>query len=331
MPLFDGSNQYGSAGRLQGITCFPLTTYFDGAETAYNHELGHQWINFLRDTPLKAGVPHWPLSDLASGVMGYSKPGGQGLSFPYTLQETVSGYLVGARPGEPVFNDLELYLMGLLPPDSVQIHFVFQNQDQTPMVGQVLPGPVTSFTLQDIVAAEGARTPSFKEAPKRFRIASLIISENLLSSDAMCFYNYFAKRAESKTTLPFHSGFSQGTAKPFFISTGGRGSLDTGIDYTFNRVGQAAAGPADEVGLVRNYPNPFNGTTIMSYDLNKGGRVRLMIFDAAGRCVAVPADENQSPGRHSVRWEADGMPAGLYVCRIQTDGSVKAGKMLLLK
>jgi hypothetical protein len=43
LSVFDNSSTYGSKGRLQGISVFPISSLFDGAETAYQHELAHQW------------------------------------------------------------------------------------------------------------------------------------------------------------------------------------------------------------------------------------------------------------------------------------------------
>ena len=66
------------AGRLLGITIFPSAAFFDGASNATTHELGHQWLAFLDFPPLQQGVPHWPISDLAQDIMGFSISGGEG-------------------------------------------------------------------------------------------------------------------------------------------------------------------------------------------------------------------------------------------------------------
>ena len=96
--LIDSGAGYGSARRLQGISRFPLPTMFDGAEAGYQHELGHQWINFLRGTPLEPGIPHWPLSDLAADIMGFSLAGSNvGGQFPYNLVPDGNDYRV-VRP-----------------------------------------------------------------------------------------------------------------------------------------------------------------------------------------------------------------------------------------
>ncbi|MEX2281348.1 MAG: hypothetical protein WEE89_02545 [Gemmatimonadota bacterium] len=71
---YDLGPAYGSSSRLQGITSYPNDNQFDLAETSNIHELAHRWINFTRGTELESGSPHWPLSDVAYGLMGLQDP-----------------------------------------------------------------------------------------------------------------------------------------------------------------------------------------------------------------------------------------------------------------
>ncbi len=184
-----------------------------------------------------AGVGFWSttLADpsLASGVMGFSiPPTNQGGTYACLLTPEAGGVRLTPRIGSPVFNDLDLYLMGLLPPDQVGDHIVFVNQEQArtqPCTG-LFTGPTTTVRISDIVSAVGPRVPHYSVAPKHFRIATIIVSKDgLLSEDEMAFYSFFSSRAEETHEVPYQSGFSKGFAKPFAISTGGRGSLDVGL------------------------------------------------------------------------------------------------------
>ena len=83
---------YGSNGRLQGINVFPIDTFFDMADTGAVHETGHQWINFLTLPILRSGSPHWPVSSLARGIMGFNIPGSiVGGNFPFNLVPLPNG------------------------------------------------------------------------------------------------------------------------------------------------------------------------------------------------------------------------------------------------
>jgi hypothetical protein len=180
LTIFDNTAAYGSSGRLQGCTVFPIPTFFDGASPDYQHELGHQWINFLSFSPLNLAVAHWPLSDLASGIMGWAKsPGGQGLTFNFNLVPSGSNYTLAADTNPKVFKDLSLYLMGFIPAGSVGSHFVFNDQSQ-PITGGTLHGPVTTVTITDVTTSMGARVPIHTDAQKKFRIATIIVSRALL-------------------------------------------------------------------------------------------------------------------------------------------------------
>lgn len=221
---------YGSAGRLKGITLFPMPIYFDGASTDFVHELGHQWISALDEVPaLASGVPHWPLSDLATDVMGWSDPvNKQGLSLPYTLKPNGANYDLVPDDTPKGFNDLSLYLMGLLPPAQVGAHFSFVNQNQSTS-GGVLLGPVTPVTVQDVIAKVGPRVPAAGQKP-RYRNATVFVTQNgLATQQQMRLYDFFARRAAEEAEVQTAQGLVDGPSKPFFTATGGRARLNPRI------------------------------------------------------------------------------------------------------
>jgi formylglycine-generating enzyme required for sulfatase activity len=83
--------------------------------------------------------------------------------------------------------------------------------------------------------------------------------------------------------------------------------------------------------LLQNYPNPFNPSTAISYQLTAISHVRLAIYDALGRNVATLVDEVKPAGTHSVSWNAQEFPSGLYVYRLVAGDQRTSKKMLLLK
>jgi hypothetical protein len=216
---------YGSAGRLQGISVFPVPSFFDMGETGSIHELGHQWINYLALPILKQGTPHWPASTLARGVMGLSIAGSNvGGAFPWDIVPAGGGYQYQSAAVTREFNDLDLYLMGLLPPAGVGNHLVAQNQSQQPCQGCAVA--VSTVTINDIVGSQGARLPDASTSQKQFRYATLIVTrDRLLSNDELAFFHRFAARGEAAQPLPFSSGLAQGTTKPWAVATKGLSSL----------------------------------------------------------------------------------------------------------
>jgi hypothetical protein len=95
----------------------------------------------------------------------------------------------------------------------------------------------------------------------------------------------------------------------------------------------------DGFSLLQNYPNPFNEQTRMDYTLRSGGSrcwVTFRVFDLLGREVAQLVNEQQEPGRHTVRWNAKSVSSGVYICRLSVfEGALPtrtfSRKMLLLK
>ena len=237
--VYDHLAGTGIPDRLLGTIIFPIDFFFDLAARSNIHEIGHQWINSLDGTLADPRGAHWPVSDLAYGVMGYSGAGGQGQSFPFDLIEQADGsYLLSSREFATEFNDVELYVMGLATAAEVGQHFVFSNQDQLGQLrpGGVLAGPVVPVTIGDIIASNGPRVPAAGDAPTEFRLATIVLSKGrLLTPEEMAFFDHMAARGESRVELPFTTGLSRGVTKPFFLATGGRASLSTTLLPISNR------------------------------------------------------------------------------------------------
>jgi hypothetical protein len=71
-----------------------------------------------------------------------------------------------------------------------------------------------------------------------------------------------------------------------------------------------------EFALGQNFPNPFNPTTIIRYELPTQSRVTLKIYDVLGQEVKTLVEEVQGVGYESVEWNASGVASGVYFYRI---------------
>ncbi len=83
--------------------------------------------------------------------------------------------------------------------------------------------------------------------------------------------------------------------------------------------------------LAQNFPNPFNPSTTIEFSLPAAGPVHLAVFDLLGRRVRTLLSGNMQPGVYRVTFEAAGLAAGVYVCRLETEGLAASRKMLLLR
>jgi len=83
--------------------------------------------------------------------------------------------------------------------------------------------------------------------------------------------------------------------------------------------------------LYSNYPNPFNSSTTIRFDVPVATQVQLTVYDLLGRTVEVLANKKFTPGHYMVRWNAANQPAGLYFYRLQAGEFTRTAKMLLVK
>ncbi|UCH62961.1 MAG: T9SS type A sorting domain-containing protein [Fidelibacterota bacterium] len=91
-----------------------------------------------------------------------------------------------------------------------------------------------------------------------------------------------------------------------------------------------------ELTLHANYPNPFNPTTTIGFDLPQTGAVTLRVYDVLGREVRQLMNRPMGPGHHYVTWNGrtdDGreVPTGIYIARLVTPENARSIKMVLLK
>ena len=89
--------------------------------------------------------------------------------------------------------------------------------------------------------------------------------------------------------------------------------------------------------IAHNYPNPFNPTTTIQYELPTNSRVRINIYNILGQLVAELTNEIKSAGYYKQVWNGSSLASGVYLLRIEaeslenSDRIVKSIKMLLIK
>ena len=105
--------------------------------------------------------------------------------------------------------------------------------------------------------------------------------------------------------------------------------VPTGVDETKNVVPAATR-------ISSIYPNPFNPSTRIVFELRESARVELSIYDVSGRKVAVLADKDMEAGRYGISWHgrtSGGAVAasGVYFCRLEAGGMLETRKMVLVR
>ena len=103
-------------------------------------------------------------------------------------------------------------------------------------------------------------------------------------------------------------------------------------------ISQEALGPSalpDQFSLGPNYPNPFNPSTIIPYQLPVAAHVRLQVFNLLGQRIATLVDGEQPAGFHSARWDGTdaagrAVGAGVYLYRLVSGQRVATERMVLV-
>jgi hypothetical protein len=83
--------------------------------------------------------------------------------------------------------------------------------------------------------------------------------------------------------------------------------------------------------LAQNFPNPFNPSTRIMYSLSNAARIRLSLYDTAGREVAVLVNEVKAAGVHDIRFDTSDLPSGVYFYRLKGPDGIVTRKMTLMR
>ncbi len=138
---------------------------------------------------------------------------------------------------------------------------------------------------------------------------------------------------KSRFSASIDSGLVAALTIPNSVSSNGKEVSKGNI----NRSDNAKSTESPKSFSVANYPNPFNPTTTISYQLPKKGMVSLKVYDLLGREIAVLADGIKSAGYYEVNFSGINLSSGVYIYRLTDkplDGSKEftaVKKLMLLK
>ncbi len=90
---------------------------------------------------------------------------------------------------------------------------------------------------------------------------------------------------------------------------------------------------AKDVKIIGAYPNPFNPTTSIEFELGAKAAVKITIYDSLGKEVQILCSEQKNAGKNKVQWNPAmlNLPSGIYFCRITAGVSVSMVKLIYLK
>ena len=89
-----------------------------------------------------------------------------------------------------------------------------------------------------------------------------------------------------------------------------------------------------EFTLSNNYPNPFNPSTTIEYEIPKAAYVKLEIYNSIGELITTLENSFQNPGKYNVQWngknsKGEEVSSGIYFYRMSSNGLTLVKKMIM--
>ncbi|HLP18569.1 MAG TPA: M20/M25/M40 family metallo-hydrolase [Bacteroidota bacterium] len=199
-------------------------------------------------------------------------------------------------------------------------------------LGEALPVELSAFSVQ----AQGAQiyvqwNTACETNNAGFEVEKKVVSESAHGPVTLWERIGFVNGHGTCSTPQQYFFVDANTSRSTGMHTYRLKQLDRDGAYVYSAERSITLTGASAWKLMQNFPNPFNPSTSISFDLPVSGHVRLTVFDMLGRRVAVLADEERSSGRHTVAWDASGVAAGVYCYRIETRTWTETKSMLLLE
>ena len=87
----------------------------------------------------------------------------------------------------------------------------------------------------------------------------------------------------------------------------------------------------EEYYLFENYPNPFNPTTTIKYQIQELSFVTIKVYDLLGNEIETLVNEQKPTGSYEITWYEEQLTSGVYFYRLQAGSFVETKKMVLMK
>lgn len=122
-----------------------------------------------------------------------------------------------------------------------------------------------------------------------------------------------------------------------FSNAEGPGGFISGARINGNSYGTITSSISESPSVITKFhlapafPNPFNPSTTISYEVPSRSDVKLVIYNVLGQEVATVVDEQKQAGRYSLEWNASNVPSGVYFYRLQAGSFVETKKLVLIR
>jgi len=129
---------------------------------------------------------------------------------------------------------------------------------------------------------------------------------------------------ETDIIVRFKNYYDGADKSPILLKSLSLNVVNTGIND------ESETKPA-EFGLLRNYPNPFNTSTRICFEVLKSGHIILKVFNILGDEIETLVTAYKSAEAYEVNFNATHLPSGIYLCKMESGNKIKTKKILLAR
>ena len=260
-------------------------------------------------------------------------------TMPFPLSGNSGGPPTGYAYNAPNYNSCTVCHSGTANSGNGSVEFIDLpnefNPGETYSIGIIVTGSNSrgyGFQATAMLGEQFAGNFSLNSNSENLELNSGFIQHSSRTDSGIWYFNWDAPEEATEAITFSASGLGTGGSSGY----SGDRVYTVQVEIQPQSVGILSEDLLASFSLNGNYPNPFNGETIISYDIPKNGFVNISIFNLAGQFIINLVNEYQLYGEKKVFWDtkdATGshVPSGVYYYVVSNGIYKEARTMTLLK
>jgi hypothetical protein len=172
-----------------------------------------------------------------------------------------------------------------------------------------------------------------------FEIERIAVSDKLLANSQQLNTNSWVKigfiQGHGNSNSPKNYSFTDNLALAHNLNLGHfqyrLKQIDLDGQYEYSDVVNVTFATPTNFAVEQNFPNPFNPTTNIQYQVSNNSNVTLKVYDALGKEVATLVNEAKVPGKYEVKFDGSNLSSGIYFYKLTAGNYFSIKKLILLK
>ena len=261
------------------------------------------------------------------------------MTLPFPLSGNSGGPPTGYAYNAPNYNSCTICHSGTVNSGNGSVEFIDLpnefNPGETYSIGIIVTGSSSrgyGFQATAMLGDQFAGNFSLNSDSENLELNGGFIQHSSRTDSGIWYFNWDAPEEATETITFSASGLGTGGSSGY----SGDRVYTVQVEIQPQSVGISSEDLLTSFSLNGNYPNPFNGETIISYAIPKDGLVNISIFNVAGQFVTSLVDDYQLHGEKKVFWDTkdatgNHVPSGIYYYVVSNGIYKEARTMTLLK